>query len=159
MESLVYSRHLPAFHVSDHLRKSYVVFIISAVITGLQWARDEGWTGFIIASDCKQIVEEINSFEDNRDQLTRMTNMCRTFLGQLRGTIRFERREANAPADEITKQARLDSRNFFHFECILTPSPVCMNLIKQDNTLEPETHNNYGSSCRQATIIGARNLT
>ncbi|KMT07104.1 hypothetical protein BVRB_6g154320 [Beta vulgaris subsp. vulgaris] len=131
---------------------------LKAVITGIQWAQAEGWNEFIIASDCKQIVEEINSLEESRDQLTRMTNLCRTFLGHLRGTIMFEKREANAPADEIAKQARLDSRTYFNLECILTPSPVCMELIKQDRMLEPEAHNSHDSSCRQATTVGARAL-
>lgn len=129
------------------------------MITVLQWAKEEGWAEIIIASDCKQIVEEINSYEETRDHLTRMINLCRIFLGQLRGTVMFERREANAPADEIAKQARLENRNLFRFECILIPSPCCMKLIEQDIAVEPVTRNSYDSHCRHSPHMGDRTLT
>lgn len=112
-----------------------------------------------MTSDCKQIVEEIQSNDGKRDQLRRITIHCKTLLGKIGGTTMFKRREANAPADEIAKQARVDCRSNFYFECILTPSSVCMKLIMNYNNLKTETQNSNGPNNKHVSLVGARLIT
>ncbi|XP_048496063.1 uncharacterized protein LOC125495441 [Beta vulgaris subsp. vulgaris] len=112
--------------------KNSKVAEIQAILLGLQWAREEAWTNFIIASDCSKAVTDINSREERKDDLTRMVKMCRILLDQDGGQLLHERREANSPADELAKRAREDTRCSFEFECILDPPPDCYKLILLD---------------------------
>lgn len=71
-----------------------------------------------------------------KDQVTRIIKNCRMLLEQDGGTLIHEKREANAPADEMT---RLVTHSFYGIERILIPHPACTKLIMADNSLEPNS--------------------
>ena len=64
----------------------------------------------------------------------------------------MKKREANAPADEMTRLARKHSHSFYGIERILIPHPTCTKLIMVNNSLEP---NSYGQNSEPVNSIRA----
>lgn len=81
---------------------------IQGITIALEWIKNKGWRKCILATDCKQAIEEIQDQNSYQTRLTSLLIKCRQFLWQEEDiTINFfEGRGANQVADVLAKETR-----------------------------------------------------
>ena len=77
------------------------------ILIAVKWAVNQNWGHCIIASDCKNALEEINNIRRVKSVLYNVIYDCRVLLQENSGIeLKHEGRSANKPADALAKYAQ-----------------------------------------------------
>uniref|UniRef100_A0A803LKW3 RNase H type-1 domain-containing protein n=1 Tax=Chenopodium quinoa TaxID=63459 RepID=A0A803LKW3_CHEQI len=116
--------YLPSSHEAE----------LKAIELGLSLIKNENWQNSILVSDAKRAIDEISSNACMANAPS-LLSKCRDLRMDLHLDMLFEKRESNAVADVLARDAR-SNMNRLNELCILHhPPTVCIEAFERDLTL------------------------
>ncbi|XP_057251534.1 uncharacterized protein LOC130591739 [Beta vulgaris subsp. vulgaris] len=106
---------------------------IRGILMAVNWVINKDWRHCIIASDCKNAVEEVHNNSGAKSVLFDDIHICRVLLQRNAGIeLKHEGRSANKAADALAKyaQGRFTGHNVL--QELSSPPPVCINFLEED---------------------------